>query len=119
MVSREYSNRATPHGLSLICLGEFQSGALDENTVENVETHLVVNMDNGRTLDFLNHLEREETFSENQRILREKSVLKTNFAGRIRIGLQLLRTLGPISPYRAWHPLPLLKKWKIIERKYS
>lgn len=32
----------------------FQSGALDENCVENIdETHFVVNMDNGRTLGFV------------------------------------------------------------------
>jgi len=32
---------------------EFQSGILDENTVENVdETHFVINMDNGKTLGF-------------------------------------------------------------------
>ena len=34
-------------------IGEFQSGALNENFVENVdETHFVVNMDNGKTLGF-------------------------------------------------------------------
>jgi hypothetical protein len=32
---------------------EFQSGALDENLVENaVETHFVINMDNGKTVGF-------------------------------------------------------------------
>ena len=36
-----------------VYIGEFQSGILDENTVENVdETHFIINMDNGRTLGF-------------------------------------------------------------------
>lgn len=38
-----------------LCLhvGEFQSGALDENLVENAdETHFVINMDNGKMLGF-------------------------------------------------------------------
>ncbi|KAL3698368.1 hypothetical protein R1sor_012444 [Riccia sorocarpa] len=38
--------------LGLLC-GQFQSGRLDENLVENIdETHFLINMDNGRTLGF-------------------------------------------------------------------
>lgn len=36
----------------------FQSGALDENLMENIdETHFVINMDNGRTLGFRGDIE--------------------------------------------------------------
>ncbi|KAL3678568.1 hypothetical protein R1sor_021524 [Riccia sorocarpa] len=66
--------------------GQFQSGQLDENLIENIdETHFVINMDNGKTLGFRgdNHVKYADVVSGGQGMI---MVVKVTGGVHARIG---------------------------------